>query len=155
SLGRVRRWWSPRAWGAGGAGVTGIPAMWGWHAGGWRMRWALDIVPFAPQVPYVDERLQREEAFHDEVFASDARKQVEGFYQIAASSREFYRERLATRCTEKDVLEYGCGQGSYAFFLAERGARVTGIDISKIGIEQARSSAKQKGLSGVRFAQMN
>jgi len=45
------------------------------------------------------------------------------------------------------ALEYGCGTGPGACFLAERGMRVTGIDLSPIAIELARREADRRGLA--------
>lgn len=53
------------------------------------------------------------------------------------------------------MLEYGCGPGSYAFFLAERGASVLGIDLSATAIDQARSAARDRCAVGVEFRQLN
>ena len=51
-------------------------------------------------------------------------------------------------------MEYGCGPGSYAFDLAERGAHVIGVDISPVAIELARKNASTRGLD-IRFSVMN
>ena len=48
------------------------------------------------------------------------------------------------------VLEYGCGTGSAACFLAERGYDVHAVDLVPDAIEIARERAAQRGLS-VRF----
>lgn len=39
-----------------------------------------------------------------------------------------------------DVLDIGCGLGTHARFLAARGHRVTGIDVSRVAIERARAA---------------
>lgn len=49
--------------------------------------------------------------------------------------------------TGRRALEYGCGPGSNAFLLGERGAAVTGIDISDVAIEQARARAEAEGVA--------
>ncbi|HUA11762.1 MAG TPA: class I SAM-dependent methyltransferase [Solirubrobacteraceae bacterium] len=46
----------------------------------------------------------------------------------------------------KRVLDFACGSGITACFLAARGARVVGIDISPASIEQARELAAHAGL---------
>lgn len=46
----------------------------------------------------------------------------------------------------KNVLDAGCGQGYMARLLAERGARVVGVDLSKKFIEIARRYEKKKQL---------
>lgn len=45
------------------------------------------------------------------------------------------------------VLEYGCGTGAAACFLAERGLRVTAVDVTREAIELARARAERAGLS--------
>ncbi len=50
------------------------------------------------------------------------------------------------------ALEIGCNAGFYAFELARRGARVTGIDCDDHYLKQARWAARRMGLAGrVRF----
>ena len=44
------------------------------------------------------------------------------------------------------VLDAGCGSGQLAIALAERGARVTGIDLSSEMIRRARDHARERGL---------
>lgn len=45
-----------------------------------------------------------------------------------------------------EVLELGCGEGRLAIELAERGCRVTGVDLSPRRIERATASARQAGV---------
>ena len=47
----------------------------------------------------------------------------------------------AAGLTPRRVLDLGCGQGRNAVWLATRGHRVTGVDKSPVGIEQARGLA--------------
>jgi SAM-dependent methyltransferase len=44
------------------------------------------------------------------------------------------------------ALDLGCEQGRDALFLAELGFKVTGVDISVVGLEQMLREATQKGL---------
>jgi 2-polyprenyl-3-methyl-5-hydroxy-6-metoxy-1,4-benzoquinol methylase len=44
------------------------------------------------------------------------------------------------------ILDIGCGSGTIAFYLASKGMRVHGIDISSQAIEQCNKSAVQLGL---------
>ncbi len=46
----------------------------------------------------------------------------------------------------KTVLDLGCGSGRHTVYLAERGFKVYGIDISPRGIKIAKSWLKQEGL---------
>jgi SAM-dependent methyltransferase len=46
-----------------------------------------------------------------------------------------------------EIVDFGCGPGLYTTRLAERGAIVTGIDLSERSLKHARQVAAQKGLS--------
>jgi SAM-dependent methyltransferase len=48
---------------------------------------------------------------------------------------------------ETDVLEYGCGTGPGACFLASRGFRVDAVDLSPTAIRLARGFAAERGLT--------
>jgi len=52
------------------------------------------------------------------------------------------------------VADFGCGMGSYATRLAEKGAVITGIDFSETFIQHAKKVAKQKGLD-INYVQQN
>jgi SAM-dependent methyltransferase len=54
----------------------------------------------------------------------------------------------------KKVLDAGCGAGYLCRLLAEKGAKVTGIDLSKKFIEIAKDYEKKKSL-GIRYEQEN
>jgi SAM-dependent methyltransferase len=101
------------------------------------------------------DRAQREREFHNKTFADNTRDSVGKFYAVDGSSNAFYEQFLAAHGADRRVLEYGCGPGSYAFFLAERGAQVTGIDISEVAIEQAAARAQNEALHRCDFQVMN
>jgi SAM-dependent methyltransferase len=92
-------------------------------------------------------RLDREQEFHDKAFAEGTRRSAERFYAIDARSTAYYHDELLRNCEGEKVLEYGCGPGSAAFFLAEHGASVTGIDISPVAIEKAADEAARRGVA--------
>lgn len=46
----------------------------------------------------------------------------------------------------KRILDIGCGVGTIDFYLAKNGAKVTGIDISKNGIEIANRNSANLGM---------
>jgi 2-polyprenyl-3-methyl-5-hydroxy-6-metoxy-1,4-benzoquinol methylase len=53
------------------------------------------------------------------------------------------------------VLDYGCGQGEEAVYLAMMGAHVTAVDISPVGIELTKERARRNGVADrVSAAQM-
>jgi len=56
--------------------------------------------------------------------------------------------------TRKEVLDIGCGAGTISFYLASKGNKVYGIDISKNAIEKCRESAKTLGLEKATFFQV-
>ncbi len=61
--------------------------------------------------------------------------------------------RLGRRGVGGEALDLGCGEGRHAFFAAEQGYRVIGIDYEPLAIRRARAlSAKHPGSAGrVRF----
>jgi len=46
-----------------------------------------------------------------------------------------------------DALDLACGQGAGSVWLAQRGMRVTGVDVSPVAIESARDSAATHGVA--------
>ena len=66
------------------------------------------------------------------------------------SSRDFLESalpRLHFSVPNPTVLEYGCGTGPGACFLAERGFQVDGIDIISTAIEMAKRFARERNLN--------
>jgi SAM-dependent methyltransferase len=109
-----------------------------------------------------EQRLERERAFHNQIFSSMERKQLSGFYAIAASSEENYCLEISKRFRNADVLEYGCGPHTYATVALKAGAKsVLGIDISDTAIEISRKKcteamgAASPLLDRVKFQRMN
>jgi SAM-dependent methyltransferase len=110
-----------------------------------------------------DARKAREMEFHNRRFAEGTRgsekaagsDDVGRFYSVVVQSRAFYFDLLKRDCVGRKVLEYGCGTGSHAPYLAKRGARVTGIDISNVAIEKAIQQAQAEGIQGLDYCQMD
>jgi tRNA (mo5U34)-methyltransferase len=68
---------------------------------------------------------------------------------------EVLAPHLPQRLDGWTALDIGCNAGFYAFELARRGARVTGIDVDPHYLDQARWAARQFGLeSSVEFRRM-
>ena len=68
------------------------------------------------------------------------------------------KERIATDCVQPDdrVLELGCGTGTLAVMLAQRGAIVVGVDVSPLMLAEARRKADEADLSdAIEFHQMD
>ena len=93
-----------------------------------------------------DPRIERERVYHDERFANSSRSVVSKYYAVTRGCTQEYRRRISEYGAGRDVLEYGCGTGSQSFFLAQQGARITGIDLSQVAIDQAHAVADAKGL---------
>jgi SAM-dependent methyltransferase len=91
-------------------------------------------------VPMTEQRKAVEEQFYDRAYENGTLDTKNGFYEISAGV-ERYGELVFGNCSGKRVLEYGCGLGGFAFRLADRGAMVTGIDISDVAVAQANRRA--------------
>ncbi len=88
-----------------------------------------------------DDRLDSERSFHDRLFGGEKRRREERvgrFYSVIEGSLAYYRSLVDENCPGRRVLDYGCGEGLWTFYMAERGAQVTAIDISEVAIEEAR-----------------
>lgn len=68
------------------------------------------------------------------------------FYSVAIRSEEYYQNWLRRRCPGSEALDYCCGNGENAIFMAKCGARVVGIDISPEGTDNARVNAFEEGV---------
>jgi SAM-dependent methyltransferase len=83
-------------------------------------------------------------AFWDAVFSKkDTRYVRETNAFLAYVTDRIVAEKL---CPGKEALDLAMGEGRNAFFLAQKGFSVTGLDISKVAIEHAQATAKEKGL---------
>lgn len=103
-------------------------------------------------------RQEREQAYHDRVYGSGEyhTRPTTKFYTVTDSAYRQYEEGLFAEPKPAKVLEYGCGDGSYAFSLAKQGSHVTGIDISPVAIEGAVERAEREGVSEMtEFRAMN
>ena len=82
------------------------------------------------------------------ILESDLNEDIE----VSIQNREFINHSVDWIVTHfgigknRWVADFGCGMGSYATQLAEKGADVTGIDFSETFIQHAKEIAKQKGL---------
>ena len=101
-------------------------------------------------------RYDRERTAHNKIFSEHTRDSALKYYCILHQSRAHYEGTLLAHCSGSSTLEYGCGQGTHSSVLAQRGAaRVVGIDISDVAIEQARAEAFRRGLTQMEHFQMN
>jgi 2-polyprenyl-3-methyl-5-hydroxy-6-metoxy-1,4-benzoquinol methylase len=106
-----------------------------------------------------------EQSWHDKWYGENAKKE---FPESAAAFREFFsRVQLTPFCdggwaywgdarTEMlriwghvdglSVLDYGCGSGQLGIYLAMLGAKVSGFDLSPLGVDVANWAASKYGL---------
>ena len=98
---------------------------------------------------------QKEKVFHDKAFSEGTRNRAVKFYTAVSGSRDFYDDFLLAHCPDKDVLEYGCGPGFEALYIAKTAFTVTGIDISDTAIEQATERARQERVHNATFRAMD
>jgi ubiquinone/menaquinone biosynthesis C-methylase UbiE len=69
------------------------------------------------------------------------------FYSIVRKSIKFLNDYLFKKYKGKKVLDYGCGDGDVAVFLAKNGIEMVGIDIADIRIKKARQLAQKEGMN--------
>jgi|SaaInl7_200m_RNA_FD_contig_21_257950_length_968_multi_9_in_0_out_0_1 ubiquinone/menaquinone biosynthesis C-methylase UbiE len=103
----------------------------------------------------VEKRKLEEAEFHDKLrgmnsddpefnYLTSNRK----LYSVAESSKDYYKDWLKENCENLRVLDYGSGDGSYSFFLAQNGAEVVGVDISEVSVSNCQQLALDYGLQG-------
>jgi SAM-dependent methyltransferase len=88
--------------------------------------------------------------FYDDL--SDLRLENRSYYKHYVHhfvDQWFSEERIAN----KRILDFGCGPGFYSAILAQRGAIVTGIDLSAFLIDKANQHKARLGLKNVEFVQ--
>lgn len=70
-------------------------------------------------------------------------------------SKEFHKTRLLNRLRVegKNVLDMGCSDGVYSFYLAQNGAIVTGTDLDIERLERAQKISEKLGVKAARFVQ--
>jgi SAM-dependent methyltransferase len=93
----------------------------------------------------MSDRAQREADFHDHRYGTNSRQRLDSLYTDLASGA-WYRSRVESIAAGSDVLEYGCGQGSAALWLATD-RQVAAIDISPVAVEQMGQRARELGLT--------
>ena len=92
-------------------------------------------------------RIEREAEFHDQAFAQSTRQAAKKYYAGAARIKRFYHQLIEANAAGARALGIGVGLGGHAFELVDLGARVVGIDISEVGVENARARVAAAGLS--------
>ena len=104
----------------------------------------------------MEQRIQREKEHQNKNITEGIRAPCSKFYAITRSSIKFYEGLIRLNCRDKQVLDYGCGSGTYTCYLAKHCAIATGIDISDAAIERAKQRALKENLSSnTAFSVMN
>lgn len=116
--------------------------------------WLLSGLVMRPNAPPVQAQSGQSRPAHDGGSANDWDRvfgQEKPAYRTAAneflgrSLERMKRERLVA--PGNTALDLAMGDGRNALLMAENGLDVTGIDISRVGLEKARSAAAEKKLS--------
>jgi len=91
-------------------------------------------------------RLEAEREFHNRKFG-DAQEHgaPDAIYELPRVAYRYFEAQVQPRAKGAKVLEYGCGDSSYALKLNRWGAEVTAIDISDEAIEETRKLMAEHG----------
>ncbi len=98
---------------------------------------------------------QAEKDFFDHTYDTNARKSLGQVYSLSGNRNIAYEKVIYGDVEGKRVLEYGCGVGSHSLEIARRGGKVTGIDISEVGIRKAAEAARDAGVEGADYQVMD
>ena len=104
--------------------------------------------------------IEREKDFHNLRFGAehDPREYLDRWYRAVRHGSKWQDDLVIQKSVGKDVLEYGCADGSQALDhlkLPEVCASLNGIDISDKAIEKARDRAAQLCYRNTEFHVMN
>jgi SAM-dependent methyltransferase len=103
--------------------------------------------------------VERERVFHNNRFSNDVdRTHLGKYYGAIWHGTEHLKQLVRSLGKDKNVLEYGCSDGSFSLFalkLPEICASLTGIDISDVAIAKADAAATQCDYKNVAFYRMN
>lgn len=103
----------------------------------------------------MQDRLEKEKAFHNDAFSRGIRRSLDAYYSIFITIRKDFRDMINGFVRGKRILECGCGVNSYAYELAAVVDQIHGIDISDEAVRQSREQAERGGLKNCRFDIMN
>ena len=107
----------------------------------------MDSLPSAPAAdPDLARRLEAERAFHNAKFGEA--KQHGGsvaIYELPRVAYRYFESQVQPRAAGAKVLEFGCGDSSYAVKLSRWGGTVTAIDISDEAVEETRKLVAEAG----------
>ena len=102
----------------------------------------------------LDDVLQRELAYHEQLYSGFAQKHF-ARPAVRALRRNMVRRILELTGAGKQsrVLSLGCGIGDTELLLAPSVAEVVGVDLSPAAVRQARADAAQMGIANAVFEQ--
>lgn len=95
-----------------------------------------------------DERLRREQEFHNQVFSDGSREQLGKWYEAIRVATDEQDRLVLQHGRDKVVLEYGCADGDLSLNqlrLPELAAELHGIDISDYAVGKAAALARRRG----------
>ena len=81
----------------------------------------------------------------DHIYRTRGELQKEVLPKIIRISKIFKQRRF------KEILDLGCGTGRHTIFLASKGFRVTGVDISAAAIKITSEKLKKSGIKNARL----
>jgi ubiquinone/menaquinone biosynthesis C-methylase UbiE len=100
--------------------------------------------------------IKSERDFFEEEYSNRRREKAVGqIYSITGNRLRAFEKLIFADLSGLRVLEYGCGERSLAFEMAQKGAQVVGIDISEVGIRNLNEKASEAGTTGTEFLVMN
>jgi ubiquinone/menaquinone biosynthesis C-methylase UbiE len=70
----------------------------------------------------------------------------EGFNPMSLPSFSFLYKKIKEFCSNKKLLDFGCGNGIHSIFPAKCGAEVVGIDLSEKSLKIARKKAEKENV---------
>ena len=87
----------------------------------------------------------REKEFHNKLHSSGNERSQNKFYKALNNLYEDFLVSLKNKITNKNVLDFGCGKGSYTEKVVDfNPSKITAIDISEKAIEIAKSKNLNK-----------
>jgi SAM-dependent methyltransferase len=102
-------------------------------------------------------RLARERDFHNEFFGheQESRAAQNRYYFAIEHGVKRCQELLHAYAKDRDVLEFGCGNGWLAQHIAQSAKSIVGIDLSDVVVSQANERCAREGVHNARFAAMD
>jgi ubiquinone/menaquinone biosynthesis C-methylase UbiE len=105
----------------------------------------MDSMPSPPDADLA-RRLEAEREFHNRKFGeAHEHAAPSAIYELPRVAYRFFEAEVQPRALGAKVLEFGCGDSSYAVKLSQWGGRVTAIDISDEAIEETRRRVADAG----------